>query len=187
MNLSSKQTLRRMMKKRRALLAETLPLAGKDLAASFFQAFPLPLTTRIGGYWPFENELDVCVLMSALSKKGFPCALPCVEEEQLVFRSWTVHSDLTQGLYGIQQPFPTSPLVVPDVLLVPLLAFDGGGYRLGYGRGFYDRYLAVNPVLSIGISFSDQEVEQVPRESHDIPLDYVLTETGLIKAGVDRS
>ncbi len=103
----------------------------------------------------------------------------------LEFRRWYPGEPTQPGMWKIPRPLPDAELVVPDVLLVPMLAFDRHGYRLGYGGGFYDRTLdqlrAKKNVIAIGVAYAGQEVDAVPRGPHDQPLDYVLTEQGLIQ------
>jgi 5-formyltetrahydrofolate cyclo-ligase len=176
-----KKIMRQVMKERRALLFQQHPNVGEQLADFFTDAFDLPLQTVIGGYWPMGNELDIKPLLYKLIAKKFPCALPCLTSEGLSFRSWTPSTRLEAGDFGIQMPPLTAPVVFPTLLFVPLLAFDKSGNRLGYGQGHYDRYLHHHPSLTIGVGFKGQEVENIPHQSHDFPLDYVLTEGGLIK------
>lgn len=181
MNISPKQALRAKMRERRVKLAQEGSFAAEALATLFFQSFSFPSETLIGGYWPLGSELDIRLLLEALACHPFPCALPCIEGEELIFRSWIPEDRLTVGPYGIQEPVSTAPVVVPDVLLVPLLAFDRQGHRLGYGRGFYDRYLTKNSVTSIGVGFAGQEVDAIPYDSHDMLLTFVLTDKESIK------
>ena len=114
-------------------------------------------------------------------------ALPVVVERDrhLDFRAWSPGDDLEAGDHGTWHPYPSAPLVVPDVVLVPLLAFDRAGWRLGYGGGYYDRTLQglrrAAPVTTIGIGFAAQEVMTVPHDGHDQRLDWIATETGLIE------
>jgi len=130
-------------------------------------------------------EADPRPLMTALSALGHPLALPCVEKcaAPLLFRCWKEGDLLGRGAYGTSEPLPSAAPVIPAVLLVPLLAFDAEGYRLGYGGGYYDRTLAAlrstQPVTAIGIAYAGQEIPAVPHEAHDLRLDAILCETGL--------
>jgi 5-formyltetrahydrofolate cyclo-ligase len=138
----------------------------------------------VSGFMPFADEIDVLPLMARLAREGWRTALPVVvgRGKPLVFRAWAPGEPTIAGAWAIPVPPDSAPEVGPDVLLVPMLAFDGAGFRLGYGGGFYDRTLAalraVKPVAAVGVGFAGQEVAQVPREAHDEPLDWILTEQG---------
>ena len=146
-----------------------------------------PKTTIVAGYWPIGTELDARHTLSHLDLIGFGCALPVVvaKGEPLTFRTWTPQTPMERSGLGILAPAATVPEVDPDVLLVPLLAFDRAGYRLGYGAGFYDRTLErlrrSKHVTAIGIGFADQEVDSVPRDQYDQPLDWLVTERFVLK------
>jgi 5-formyltetrahydrofolate cyclo-ligase len=146
-----------------------------------------PKTTIVAGYWPIGTELDVRHTLSHLDLIGFGCALPVVvaKGEPLTFRTWTPQVPMERSGLGILAPAATVPEVDPDVLLVPLLAFDRAGYRLGYGAGFYDRTLErlrrSKPVMAIGIGFAGQEVDNVPRDRYDQPLDWLVTENFVLR------
>ncbi len=120
--------------------------------------------------------------MKALEKQGARLALPVigVREMPLTFRAWTDDAALQKGPLGISQPPDGAERLVPDIVLVPLAAFDRHGHRVGYGAGFYDRTLtelrAQKTIVAIGIAFAVQEIERVPATAHDAPLDFVLTE-----------
>jgi 5-formyltetrahydrofolate cyclo-ligase len=138
----------------------------------------------VSGYWPMGDEADPRVLMTALAARGHPLALPRVEgkAKPLVFHRWREGEKLVIHKFGMSEPSVDSEIVAPDVLLVPLLAFDADGYRLGYGGGFYDRTLdalrAQKAILAIGVAYAGQEVGELPRAPHDHVLDAVLTEKG---------
>jgi len=146
-----------------------------------------PKTTVVAGYWPIGTELDVRHTLSHLDLIGFGCALPVVvaKGEPLTFRTWTPQTPMERSGLGILAPAATVPEVDPDVLLVPLLAFDRAGYRLGYGAGFYDRTLErlrrSKNVTAVGIGFAGQEVDSVPRDQYDQPLDWLVTERFALK------
>ena len=121
--------------------------------------------------------------MRALAARGAKLALPAVmaRGKSLAFRAWSLDDRLLLGPLGILEPSPAATEVVPDIMLVPLAAFDRFGHRIGYGAGHYDYTLAhlrkVKAVISIGLAFAAQEIEAVPALAHDERLDYVLTET----------
>ncbi len=124
--------------------------------------------------------------MRVLSERGARLALPVVmgRREPLVMRAWTFGAPLKAGGWGLSEPLPSSPEVLPDILLVPLLAFDRAGNRIGYGAGYFDLTItalrAVKPVMAVGVAFAAQEVPHVPTTSRDARLDLVLTENEVI-------
>lgn len=168
------------MKERRTVLVRENPQAGEELARHFFDSFRFPSSFIIGGYWPVGSELDLKPLLDQAITQGFQCALPCITPQGLLFRLWKPPMLLEKGPFQICEPPATSALVFPDVLLVPLLAFDQRGHRLGYGQGYFDQFLDRHPTLTIGIGFAGQAVEALPEQPHDRTLDYILTERGLI-------
>jgi 5-formyltetrahydrofolate cyclo-ligase len=136
----------------------------------------------VSGYWPIRSEIDPMPLMRHLGARGAPLALPVVtgRDQPLSFRAFGADAQLLRGQLGIMEPSPQSRLVEPDIVLVPLAAFDGAGHRIGYGAGHYDRTLsklrALKPIVAIGLAFAVQEIETIPTLPHDARLDYVLTE-----------
>ncbi len=152
-----------------------------------FDDLPLPSNPIVSAYWPMKTEIDIRPLMQALFDKGVVVALPVVvtKTAPLLFRRWEPQAELVEGLYGVEQPDEKYETVVPNVLLLPLLAFDRKGGRLGYGGGFYDRTIArlrqiTTPVV-VGVGFSDQEIDYVPLERTDEKLNFILTEKEIIK------
>lgn len=138
----------------------------------------------VSGFSSIGDELDVRPLMHALHGQGFKLALPVIKAkgEPLVMRSWAPGEELEKRTWGIEEPLDSAPEVLPDVVLVPLLAFDDDGYRLGYGGGFYDRTLeklrSIKPIIAIAVAFDEQRVDAVPREGYDQPCDWILTPSG---------
>jgi 5-formyltetrahydrofolate cyclo-ligase len=167
------------MKEKRALLSQQHPKAGEQICEFFMSTFHFLPLTMIGGYWPIGSELDIRPLLHKLIGKGYLCALPSITPEGLVFRRWTPSTCLEKGAFGIYEPPSVLPQVFPTILLVPLLAYDKEGHRLGYGQGHYDRYLHEHKAITIGVGFKDQEIEKVPRQSHDFALQYILTDEGI--------
>src|ERR1700712_270154 len=174
---------------RAAGLAARDALSG-ELRAAAAQAVArrgLPVEIRPGtvvaGYSPIRSELDPVALMQALATRGARLSLPAIAPrgQSLKFRVWSAQDRLVQGPLGILEPSPAAAEIVPEIVLVPLAAFDRTGHRIGYGAGHYDRTLAQlrqsRAVTAIGLAFAAQQVEAVPALSHDVPLDYVLTET----------
>lgn len=142
----------------------------------------------VSAFWPMGTEIDTRPLLASLQEAGHRTALPVVaaKASPLIFRNWSPGDALVDGGFGTSVPPVDCEEVLPDVLFVPLLAFDSSGYRLGYGGGFYDRTLeklrALKAgVLAIGVAFSGQRVDTVARGPHDQPLDGVATEAGLMR------
>lgn len=176
----------------KVLRAEAAAAAGAEASeavsrrvAGLLAGMPRPAV--VAGYWPIGSELDVRPVLPRLDLDGFTCALPVVagRGEPLLFRRWTPQVPMERTGLGILAPAAGEPEVEPDALLVPLLAFDRAGFRLGYGAGFYDRTLErlrrIKPVTAIGIGFAAQEVETVPRDRYDEPLDWIVTETSALR------
>ncbi|WP_438276627.1 5-formyltetrahydrofolate cyclo-ligase [Nitrobacter sp.] len=185
----SKNELRAVALARRdALNAEQRANAARGIAA---QMPPLEITssTIVAGYAPIRSEIDPVPLMQSLAARGAALAMPAIAARNagLVFRAWKPGETLVRGTFGISEPPAAVTEVVPDIVLVPLAAFDRAGHRIGYGAGYYDRTLAQlrdrKPVIAIGLAFAVQEIPQVPALSHDVRLDYVLTEAGLFSFG----
>jgi 5-formyltetrahydrofolate cyclo-ligase len=186
---ASKNELRTAALARRdALGAEQRAAAACALAA---RMPPLEITssTVVAGYAPIRSEIDPVPLMQSLAARGAALAMPAIAARNaaLVFRAWKPGEALVRGAFGIFEPPSTVTQVVPDIVLVPLAAFDRAGHRIGYGAGYYDRTLAQlcngRPVTAMGLAFAVQEIPQVPALSHDVRLDYVLTEAKLFSFG----
>ena len=182
-----KQALRAVLRARRARAATAGEEAARTLAERFLRAVPLPPGAAVAGYFPIGDEIDVRPLLRRLGAEGRPLALPAVTGigGPLVFRFWREGDPLTDGPLGTREPPAGAPELRPDVVIVPLLAFDRHGYRLGYGGGYYDRTLAAlrrrGKVLAVGAAFAAQEVPAVPRGRHDAPLDWIVTDREAIE------
>lgn len=141
-----------------------------------------PQGKTIAGYWPLGDEIDPRPTLIALGEAGGQIALPAVAGQGLVllFRGWRNGDPLESGPFGTAHPPSRAPLVEPDTLLLPLIAFDRKGNRLGYGAGYYDRTVATlrrqRKMLVIGIAYDEQEVPEVPAAAHDQRLDGVITD-----------
>jgi 5-formyltetrahydrofolate cyclo-ligase len=173
---------------RNALRAHRASLTRADFAeriAAFAPDLPLAQGDVVAGYHPVRDEADPRGLMSALAMQGHALALPVIAAARsaLIFRRWRTGDVLAPNAYGIAEPLPAAEAVTPDAVLVPLLAFDAGGHRLGYGGGYYDRTLDAirrsRKVLAVGIAYAGQEVPLLPHETHDHALDLVVTEDGV--------
>ena len=182
---------------------DVLRIAERKLGARL--ARPL----MVAGYWPMRNEIDPLPLMAVLCNLGCATCLPIIpkqDRQPLSFHRWQMGDDLANGPHGTKQPPASATRVIPQLVLVPLLAFDRLCFRLGYGGGFYDRSLAqlrpptqarstrLSPyhrppspsrpsvsVVSVGVAFAGQEIDIVPTNHYDMPLDAVVCETGMIE------
>jgi 5-formyltetrahydrofolate cyclo-ligase len=167
--------------RRNALSADVRARAAQAIAA---RALPVGIGSGaiVSGYWPIRGEIDPMPLMRHLAAQGARLALPVITgpDQPLIFRAFGAQAQLLRGQLGIMEPSLQSEIVEPDMVLVPLAAFDRAGHRIGYGAGHYDRTLrqlrAAKPIVAIGLAFAVQEIEAVPALPHDVGLDYVLTE-----------
>jgi 5-formyltetrahydrofolate cyclo-ligase len=177
--VEAKRALRKALKARRDELAPLTPDAGTRLVEHLQLAMR---PTVVSGTWPVGSELDPRPLMKHLAALGAQLALPRTPArgQPLSFHRWTAESRFERSAFGIEEPTSDTPLVRPDLVLVPLLAFDRTGARLGYGGGYYDVTLralrASGPLFALGLAYAGQELPEVPTEAHDERLDAVLTE-----------
>ncbi len=158
------------------------PLAGEALARLVLAGPHLPAGAAIGGVWPLPGELDLRPLMAALHARGHHVVLPETPPRgmPLIFRAWSPACTMIAERFGTLRP--DGGVAEPDVIFVPLLAFDSRGYRLGYGGGYYDRTLQALPhARAIGFGYAAQRVEFVPNEAHDIRLSRIATELGILE------
>ncbi|MES1149123.1 MAG: 5-formyltetrahydrofolate cyclo-ligase [Bradyrhizobium guangdongense] len=180
---NSKSDLRAKALAKRDALSDKKRAAAATKLAKRGLPFKLLPGSIVSGYSPIRNEIDPAPLMRKLADEGARLALPCVTTrgKSLIFRLWHPNDRLMLGPLGIPEPSPAAAGVIPDIMLTPLAAFDRLGHRIGYGAGHYDFTFAhlrkTKHVLGIGLAFAAQEIEAVPALSHDVALDYVLTET----------
>lgn len=187
MNLTAlKADLRRRALAARQSAHEAAPDAGERLV----QHFPFQLLAPgavVSGYWPLPGEIDPRPLMQAFAKRGARLALPVIVApgSALVFRAWQAGDVLEPRAFGLMEPRESAAELVPDILLVPLLAIDPDGNRLGFGQGYYDRTLAGlradGAPLAVGLAYEAQLVAAVPVDEFDQPLDWTVTEAGARK------
>ena len=140
---------------------------------------------KIGGYYPSNYEIDDLQILDVLDKKNFKISLPIVKKNnQMNFYSWSKKDPLKVNKFGIPEPV-SSKILYPDILLVPLVGYDKNLNRLGYGGGFYDRYIEkidkIKKVTKIGLGFSYQKIKSVPIDQYDKRLDFIITEKEIIK------
>jgi 5-formyltetrahydrofolate cyclo-ligase len=184
--LAAKAELRRAALQRRDLLDPQARATAAQMMA--LQALPveLPRGAVVSGFSPIRSEINPMPLLRRLADAGAELALPTIvaRGKPLSFRAWTFGQELQRGQWGIREPKTDAPELYPDVVIVPLAAFDRRGHRIGYGAGYYDLTLtalrAVKPIVAVGIAYAMQEIDAVPALPHDAPLDLVLTEHGAI-------
>jgi len=174
----SKQDLRHAAREKRLTLAHAGFAAE---IARHAEALEIPKGTIVGGYHALPDEADPALLLERLVALGWHIAFPRVAGKGLPLEFHRVPDGevLAPGAFGIREPLDIWPRVIPAMLLVPLLAFDSSGHRLGYGGGFYDRTLALLQVPAIGVAYAGQEISSIPHQAHDRTLDMVLTERGV--------
>lgn len=140
-------------------------------------------------YWPMRDEIDVRPLIGALAAAGARTALPVMAgpEAPLVFRAWRMGEVLAPGAFGVQEPAGDAPVVEPDIIVAPLLAFDADGNRLGYGGGYYDRTLRNlrlrREIVAVGVGYDEQEFSSVPGHTGDEILDMIITDRRTLRVG----
>jgi 5-formyltetrahydrofolate cyclo-ligase len=180
--LPTKIELRKQAREKRKALAH--PGIGAALAAHA-PALNLSRGMIVGGYHALPQEADPALLLKALVERGCHIAFPRMVAKDLPLEFHRIPDGevLKPGLFGVHEPAAHWPAVMPHLLLVPLLAFDTSGHRLGYGGGFYDRTLHAfrsgSAIRAIGVAYAGQETASLPHEPHDIALDGILTEQGL--------
>jgi 5-formyltetrahydrofolate cyclo-ligase len=182
--------LKSVIRKDALIRRDALPAAERAKAAETIAARPFPVAikpgTIVSGFSPLKTEINPIPLMRALADAGAQLALPVVagRGKPLIMRAFAFGDALASGQWGIREPTADAAEVAPDILLVPLLAFDRSGHRIGYGAGYYDMTIAalrrVKPVIAIGIAFAAQEIDSVPISPRDARLDLVLTEREII-------
>jgi len=182
--------LKSVIRKDALMRRDALPAAMRAEAAETIAARPFPIAvssgTIVSGFMPLKTEINPLPLMRKLEAAGARLALPVVagRGKPLIMRSYVFGQALNEGVWGIREPKDDAPAVDPDILIVPLAAFDRRGNRIGYGAGYYDmtinRLRSLKPVVAVGIAYAAQEVADVPTTSRDARLDLVLTERDVI-------
>jgi len=182
--------LKSIIRKDALMRRDALPAAERARAAEAIAARAFPVIVKPGmivsGFSPLKTEINPIPLMRRLADAGAQLALPVVagKGKPLIMRAWRFGEPLDSGVWGIREPKADAPEVAPDILLVPLLAFDRQGHRIGYGAGYYDMTIgklrAMKPVVAVGIAYAAQEIASVPVTPRDARLDLVLTEREII-------
>jgi 5-formyltetrahydrofolate cyclo-ligase len=178
------------LRQRLRALRKTLPLAAcrersARIVERLAQLEPLSRARSVALFWPLEerHEVDLRPLDALLRERGARVAYPAVEGEAgtLTFRFVGSVDAMVEGSFGVREPSPEEPAAAPgelDVIVVPALALDTRGHRIGYGKGFYDRTIGAfaPPAVTIGVVYDFQLVAEVPQTEGDVPLDYVVTD-----------
>ena len=182
---SKQQRRNEAIARRDALSLEERQGAGEAIAARGLP-IAMPSGAIVSGFMPMRSEISPIPLMRKLEAAGAKLALPIVagRGKPLIMRAWAFGDALETGVWNIPQPRANAPVVDPDILIVPLLAFDRRGQRIGYGAGYYDmtinRLRGIKAITAIGIAFAAQEIPTVPATERDARLDLVLTEREII-------
>ena len=174
-----------LLARRESFDAATRAAWGRAISRTISESFPLLAGKKLGIYWPIRAEFDPRFVAHEFRLKGAVIALPVVrgKGQPLMFREWGPQTEMAKG--GLDIPYPVnSPEITPDACLVPPVGFDGNGYRLGYGAGFFDRTLAaLSPrPLAIGVAFECARIATIHPQPHDIALDFIVTELGVFAA-----
>lgn len=178
-----KTNARRTARAARAAAYAADPHAGRKLAEQFPDQLWPKVRQVVAGYAAIGDEMDPLPLLETFALEQARIALPCVvaKDQPLIFRSWTLDQALEPGAFGTREPSASHAELTPSLVLVPLVGFDLKGRRLGYGGGFYDRTLealkAQGPLTVVGLAYEAQRLNKAPAESHDVRLDWVVTES----------
>jgi 5-formyltetrahydrofolate cyclo-ligase len=186
--IDEKRALRARIKAWRAgLAAEVAARAADAVAAQGLDFLQMRGGDIVSGFASLPDEFRIWPLLRRLNRDGQRLALPVMQGKMkpLLFRAWTPGDALDRRVWGIGEPKPDKPVLEPDILLVPLLAFDRRGWRLGYGGGFYDRTLtalrARKPIVAVGLAYDEQLIDAVPHLDYDQRLDWVLRPSGPLR------
>jgi len=187
---AQKDSLREQAKRTRSMLNSLDTRKQKDLCRNFFDNIGIKEDVCVASYWPIDRELDTSILMEELLERNIKVALPIVEKGSriLKFAQWGIDMPMCVGAYNIPHPEVNEQTVwlEPDIFLVPMLAFDRRGNRLGYGGGYYDstiaKYRENKNVIAVGLAYAEQAcLFHLPAEEHDQIMDWVITEKNVIR------
>ncbi|WP_428645475.1 5-formyltetrahydrofolate cyclo-ligase [Roseibium sp.] len=179
---AEKDTLRKQALARRKAMSVTDRIEKSLDLVAHCDDLPLAAGAVVAGFWPIRDEIDARPLLDRIRQKGHRLCLPVMVGPNLIFRQLERGTELVPAAFGTLEPGPEAEELRPDVLLMPLAGFDAQGNRIGYGKAFYDNAIATlektGALLKIGLAFALQEVDRVPVEAHDKPLNGILTERG---------
>jgi 5-formyltetrahydrofolate cyclo-ligase len=189
-NIAETDSPKARLREQAITLRDALPADARAAAAEAIAVRPFPVTITTGmivsGFSPMKTEINPLPLMRKAARLGVGLALPAIagRGKPLIMRAYVFGDELARGQWGIREPKADAPEVAPDVLIVPLAAFDRAGHRIGYGAGYYDMTIntlrAKKKIVAMGIAFSAQEIASVPATERDARLDFVLTEREVI-------
>ncbi len=160
--------------------------AARAVTQNFIANIPLKQSDIIAGYWPLKDEIDITLVLEILEENGHSLCLPRIQQhdKDLSFRRYKRGDKLYKHSFGVMEPADLAALLQPDVVIVPLLAFDKSGHRIGFGSGYYDRTLRqlqeISEVIAVGVGYDFQQIDRIPSEPHDIKLDCVVTDKGVL-------
>jgi 5-formyltetrahydrofolate cyclo-ligase len=180
----SKELIRKEAADRRAALKSQIAELSLAVAEQFLAQVPVPQNAVVSSFWAIGDEADPRFLERELRRRGHRIVMPRVagRNRPLDFHLWETGAKLVRGGFGLSEPSREWPKLDPDVLIVPLLAFDATGYRVGYGAGYYDRTIrilrAAKSITAAGFAFAAQEFSELPHFAHDERLDWIVTEKG---------
>jgi len=169
-----KKSLRKIALEKREAIDSSA--AAEKFTQNFIDNVALPKNSIIATYMPIKNELDVGFLCAILQDAGHILCLPHIEGAEMQFYEYKIGDELRANKFGIFEPLSSTKQVEPSVIIVPMLAFDRSKNRLGYGGGYYDKYLQNSTALKVGAAFAAQEIEQIPHEPHDAKMDIIVTD-----------
>src|SRR5919198_2798458 len=168
-----------MLEKRDGLDAQEIARRSRRVQEFLINSKEFNSARAVGAYYAFGSEVKTDLIIEQAKPLGKKVALPSVEGESLAFYELSSGRYLVKGRFGIMEPLPYGPVDRIDLLVVPGIAFDKKGYRLGYGKGYYDKFLVKRKVFSIGLGYSFQLIESLPTVEHDKKLDAIATEDGI--------
>ncbi len=179
-----KRALRKEMIAKRDALSPIFRKQMSEKTAKVLLPFDVPERSVVSGWFAMGTELNPYPLMKRVAEESeATLALPAIADGKLIFRAWVPGMPLKRVGFGLSEPGPEAKEVDPDIVFVPMLAFDLRGYRIGYGKAYYDGGLArlrqKKKIIAVGLAFDEQCVDHVPTEPHDQLLDYVITEEGV--------
>ncbi len=172
-----------MLGKRNALGPEEITRRSRSVQETALKSSFFNSAKSMGAYFAFGSEVRTDLILGEAKKLGKQVALPSIEGDKIVFYEMSAAKYLVKGRFGIMEPLPYGKITELDLIIVPGIAFDSTGYRLGYGKGYYDRFLLEHQTFSVGLAYSFQLVERLPHGRQDMKLDAVATEGHVITHG----
>lgn len=177
-----REALRRILLERRdSTSSEMLEMASERIRERLRRMGPFQDARSIGAYHAIGSEVRTAGIIQDVLDAGQRLLLPATSGDSLVFRAVQNAGDLVRGRFGIMEPKPRCDTGTPEMLLVPAVGVTAGGIRLGYGSGYYDRYLRLTKAESVAITLEKQVVGRIPESPGDVPVDWVVTEDRLLR------